>query len=64
MCGLGIQVPVDRMARELIERLLCDVEERLGSHGGAAEIKVGHFLPCLKCVSTHCPTFFDIARFM
>lgn len=28
-------------ALDLMRRLLCDVEERLGSHGGAQEIKVG-----------------------
>ena len=27
-------------ALDLMRRLLCDVEDRLGSHGGAAEIKV------------------------
>ena len=27
-------------ARNLIERLLCDVDDRLGTAGGAAEIKV------------------------
>ncbi|EFN54238.1 hypothetical protein CHLNCDRAFT_135759 [Chlorella variabilis] len=30
-------------ARDLISRLLCDVEERLGSHGGAAEIRAHPF---------------------
>lgn len=34
------EVPVPPLARDLICRLLCDVEQRLGSHGGAAEIKV------------------------
>lgn len=33
-----MQVPP--AARELIQRLLCGVDERLGSHGGASEIKV------------------------
>jgi len=32
-------VPVSPEARDLIERLLCDVEHRLGTLGGAAEIK-------------------------
>jgi hypothetical protein len=35
------EVAVPPMARDLIIRLLCDVEQRLGSHGGAAELKVG-----------------------
>ncbi|KAI3435734.1 hypothetical protein D9Q98_001792 [Chlorella vulgaris] len=30
-------------ARDFISRLLCDVEERLGSHGGAAEIRAHPF---------------------
>ena len=28
------------VAKDLISRLLCDAEHRIGSHGGAAEIKV------------------------
>ena len=35
------QVQLPHSARSLIERLLCSVEDRLGSHGGAAEVKVG-----------------------
>ena len=34
------EVAVPPLARDLICRLLCDVEQRLGSHGGAAEIRV------------------------
>ena len=33
------EVPLSRDARDLIERLLCDVDARLGSNGGASEIK-------------------------
>ena len=35
-------------ARDLIERLLCDVDDRLGTAGGAAEIKVrrSEIAPC------------------
>jgi len=33
------EVPLSRDARDLIERLLCDVDNRLGSNGGAGEIK-------------------------
>ena len=36
----GLQVQLPPNARSLIERLLCSVEDRLGSHGGAAEVKV------------------------
>eukprot|EP00884_Botryococcus_braunii_P006452 jgi/Botrbrau1/15808/Bobra.4_1s0157.2 len=36
-------VPLPPGSRELIQRLLCDVEERLGSHGGATEIKAHPF---------------------
>jgi hypothetical protein len=39
------QVQLPHTARSLIERLLCNVEDRLGSHGGAAEVKVPPFLP-------------------
>lgn len=34
------EVPVAPLARDLICRLLCDVDDRIGTHGGAAEIKV------------------------
>jgi len=37
--GLARQVRLPPAARDLIERLLCDVDDRLGSAGGAAEIK-------------------------
>ena len=40
-------------ARDLIERLLCDVEDRLGTAGGAAEIKVRH--PC-TLIPLACPS--------
>jgi serine/threonine kinase 38 len=33
------EVPLSVDARDLIERLLCDVDARLGSNGGASEIK-------------------------
>ena len=33
------EVPLSLDARDLIERLLCDVDNRLGSNGGAGEIK-------------------------
>ena len=33
------EVPLSQDARDLIERLLCDVDSRLGSNGGASEIK-------------------------
>ncbi len=39
----GTQVSLPPDARNLIERLLCNVEDRLGSHGGAQEVKV-----CIK----------------
>lgn len=42
------EVAVPRLARDLICRLLCDVETRLGSHGGAPEIKVN---TCLALVA-------------
>ena len=35
-----LQHNLDPTLKDLIESLLCDVEERLGSHGGAEEIKV------------------------
>lgn len=34
------EVAVGAMARDLVCRLLCDVDDRIGTHGGAAEIKV------------------------
>ena len=37
--GGGAQVRLPPAARDLIERLLCDVDDRLGTAGGAAEIK-------------------------
>ena len=36
-------VPISADAKDLIERLLCDVETRLGTHGGAEEIKAHPF---------------------
>ena len=39
---LSAQVRLPPAARDLIERLLCDVDDRLGTAGGAAEIKVRH----------------------
>ena len=39
--GACTQVQLPHSARSLIERLLCNVEDRLGSRGGAAEVKVG-----------------------
>lgn len=35
-----LQAKVSPVAKDLISRLLCDAEHRIGSHGGAAEIKV------------------------
>lgn len=35
-----MQVQLPKQARNLIERLLCNVEDRLGTHGGAAEVQV------------------------
>lgn len=32
-------VPISPVTRDLIERLMCDVENRLGTLGGAEEIK-------------------------
>ena len=40
MCVMGLQVLVPPLAQDLIQRLLCDVDDRLGTHGGAAEIMV------------------------
>mmetsp|Transcript_12292 Transcript_12292/g.36980 ORF Transcript_12292/g.36980 Transcript_12292/m.36980 type:complete len:489 (-) Transcript_12292:1086-2552(-) len=37
------EVPVAPLARDLICRLLCDVDDRIGTHGGAAEIKAHPF---------------------
>ena len=34
------QANLSPAARDLIQRLLCDADERLGSHSGATEIKV------------------------
>ena len=36
-----LQHNIHPVVKSLIESLLCDVDERLGSHGGAEEIKVG-----------------------
>ncbi|EIE21693.1 serine/threonine protein kinase 19 [Coccomyxa subellipsoidea C-169] len=41
-----VSLPPD--ARNLIERLLCNVEDRLGSHGGAQEVKVHPFFAGVK----------------
>ena len=38
--GEGLQVKLPAAAKDLIQRLMCDVDDRLGTHGGAAEIKV------------------------
>ena len=43
-----MQARVSPVAKDLIARLLCDAEHRIGSHGGAAEIKVR---PCSSCSS-------------
>lgn len=40
LAPLPLQHTLHPMLKNLIESLLCDVEERLGSHGGAEEIKV------------------------
>ena len=40
MLLMTLQHNLDPTLKDLIESLLCDVEERLGSHGGAEEIKV------------------------
>lgn len=36
----SVQHTIHPVVKNLIECLLCDVDERLGSHGGAEEIKV------------------------
>ena len=41
--AVSLQHNLDPTLKDLIESLLCDVEERLGSHGGAEEIKVRLF---------------------
>ena len=52
---LSAQVRLPPAARDLIERLLCDVDDRLGTAGGAAEIKVRHAMlrPCRVCQTLH-----------
>lgn len=37
--GGGAQVRLPPAAKDLIQRLLCDVDDRLGTAGGAAEVK-------------------------
>ncbi|BDA44938.1 Serine/threonine-protein kinase tricorner [Coccomyxa sp. Obi] len=42
------EVSLPPHARNLIERLLCNVEDRLGTHGGAQEVKAHPFFASVK----------------
>ena len=44
-----LQATLSPAARDLIQRLLCDADERLGSHSGATEIKVPSCLSDRMC---------------
>ncbi|CAG9466195.1 unnamed protein product [Pedinophyceae sp. YPF-701] len=46
-------VPVSPNARDLISKLMCDVEDRMGSHGGADDIKQHPFFNGLDWTQLH-----------
>lgn len=47
--GVFLQIHLPRDARNLMDRLLCDVDDRLGSNG-VQELKVGLQHTCYVCV--------------
>ena len=46
--GVVLQIRLPRDARNLMDRLLCDVDDRLGSNG-VQELKVGLQHTCYVC---------------
>ena len=37
---LAVQIKLPPVAKDFIQKLLCNVDDRLGSRGGASEVKV------------------------
>ena len=43
-CANGVQIKLPPVAKDFIQKLLCNVEDRLGTRSGAAQVKVCCFL--------------------
>ena len=44
----AVQIKLPPVAKDFIQKLLCNVDDRLGSHGGASEVKVCPSHPAYK----------------
>ena len=44
LCANDVQIKLPPVAKDFIQKLLCNVEDRLGTRSGAAQVKVCCYL--------------------